>query len=102
MSLSGSSVCRNRSCAITVFATESSMAVPIKMILSFKSLEYMSYALSERPVCSITMGITLTLFSFLQFRFREYKVEHLLLKQRTLETLQGSIPGDIKLHDLFW
>src|SRR3984893_5798417 len=42
----------------------SSIGVPIKMMLSRSSREYMSYARSPRPVCSMTMGTSIICGSF--------------------------------------
>src|SRR6476660_8586745 len=56
MSLSGSSASKNSICAIARLATLSSIGVPIKMMLSLRRREKMSYARSPRLVCSTTIG----------------------------------------------
>src|SRR6266540_5659016 len=61
MSLSGSSLSRWRSWAMTRLAMLSSMGVPRKMMRSLSSLEKMSKERSPRLVCSITMGTRLAL-----------------------------------------
>src|SRR5215469_11850101 len=62
MSFSGSSAARNSICAITRLAMVSSIGVPIKIMLSFRRREKMSYALSPRLVCSTTMGTSAIVF----------------------------------------
>src|SRR5918994_6323238 len=56
MSLSGSSLSRCRSWAMTRLAMVSSIGVPRKMIRSLSSREKMSNERSPRLVCSMTMG----------------------------------------------
>ena len=56
ISLSGFSASKNSSWATTKLAPMSSTGPVIKITLSFKSLEYISYARSPRGVCSTTIG----------------------------------------------
>src|SRR5215213_3584817 len=56
MSLSGSSLSRWSSWAMTRLAMVSSIGVPRKMIRSLRSREKMSNERSPRLVCSMTMG----------------------------------------------
>src|SRR3989442_3048675 len=63
MSLSGSSASRKSICAITRFASSSSMNVGKKMIRSLRSREKMSNARSPRGVCSMTIGTSAILLS---------------------------------------
>src|SRR5512137_993420 len=69
MSLSGSSASRNSIWAMTRLDITSSMTEPRNTILSFRSLENMSYALSPLPVCSTTIG---TRDMSLNLRFPEW------------------------------
>gem|GEM_PF-2486013 len=55
---------RNNNCAITVFATVESIASHRNTTLSSNSLEYISYALSQLGVLSITVGIRVLFISF--------------------------------------
>ena len=67
MSFSGSSASKNKSWATILFADSLVTGSPKKIILSLKSLEYISKALSPRPVSSITIGIILKLIGFHDF-----------------------------------
>src|SRR5450756_229525 len=69
MSLSGSSDSRNSICAITRFATVSSIGVPTKMMLSFSNREKMSYARSPRLVL-------VRVFRLEEQHLRDHQVRH--------------------------
>src|SRR3990170_2078617 len=74
------------------------MAVPRKIILSFNSLEYMSYALSPRPVCSTTIGMSVIVPPFFNIRFSIYDFSRLLKKY--IFALQAVIPAEAGIHNL--
>lgn len=59
MGFEGFSDSKKRSWATTTWAVSSLIGPLMQMILSLRSLENMSYALSPRDECSITIGIRL-------------------------------------------
>src|SRR5687767_1293057 len=98
MSLSGSSASRKSICAMTRFASSSSMKVGRKMMRSLSRREKISNARSPRGVCSITIGTkairVLLLRSMLDVVLRvdgcvlDEEVERLALAQTVAERVE--------------
>src|SRR5262245_3711984 len=95
MSLSGSSASRKSICAMTRFASSSSMNVGRKMIRSLSRREKISKARSPRGVCSMTIG-TRAMLLLLLTRLRvngcvlDQKVERLAFAEPQAERVEVS------------